>query len=220
MDDSTKTQSLPDRLLSTAIDVFGRRGLEGASTRAIAAAAGTTMSMITYHHGGKEGLYLAAAQSIADQIGERITPAFAAVARIEAADDGAAALAQIVALVDEFANVMVRPESAAWARFIVREQMEPTPAFDILYGGVMGRLIDHLSALVGRVTGGQMGPAEARLKTIAIMGQALVFRFARATVLRATGWADIDADETVAIRRVVRAHTTAILADARAGIET
>ena len=31
---------------------------------------------------------------------------------------------------------MVRPESAAWARFIVREQMEPTEAFDVLYGGV------------------------------------------------------------------------------------
>jgi AcrR family transcriptional regulator len=213
MSTSFPEQSVPERLLSAAIDAFGRQGLEGASTRAIAAAAGTTMSMITYHHGSKEGLYLAAAQSIADQIGEPITPAFAAAARIEAEDDAAAALAQLVELVDEFATVMVRPESAAWARFIVREQMEPTPAFDILYGGVMGRLIDHLSALIDRVSGGRLGPAEARLRTIAIVGQALVFRFARATVLRATGWTDIDADETAAIRRVVRAHTAAILAN-------
>jgi len=220
MRSSLSEQSLADRLLSTAIDVFGRQGLEGASTRAIAAAAGTTMSMITYHHGGKEGLYLAAARSIAEQIGERITPAFAAAARMGGADDAAAASAQIVALVDEFAHVMVRPESAAWARFIVREQMEPTPAFDILYGGVMGRLIDHFSALLDRVAGGRLGPAEARLRTIAIVGQALAFRFARATVLRATGWADIGAEEGDAVRRVVRTHTTAFLAALRAGGET
>jgi AcrR family transcriptional regulator len=213
MDHSSSTQSLPDRLLRAAIDEFGRRGVEGASTRAIAAAAGTTMSMITYHHGSKEGLYLAAARRIAGEIGERITPALAAA---EAGDgeDPPAALARLLALVDEFVGVMVCPESEAWARFIVREQMDPTPAFDILYGGVMGRLVEHMSALVGRASGGRIGAAEARLRTLAIVGQALVFRFARATVLRATGWTGIDEDEAAAIRRVVRAHTTAILANA------
>ena len=40
--------------------------------RAIATAAGTTMSSITYHYGGKQGLYLAAARHIADQMGERM----------------------------------------------------------------------------------------------------------------------------------------------------
>jgi AcrR family transcriptional regulator len=213
MDRSFSTQTLPDRLLRAAIDEFGRRGVEGASTRAIAAAAGTTMSMITYHHGSKEGLYLAAAKRIAGEIGERITPALAAAGAI-GGDDESAALARLLALVDEFVGVMVCPESEAWARFIVREQMDPTPAFDILYGGVMGRLVDHLSELVGRASGGRIGPAEARLRTLAIVGQALVFRFARATVLRATGWTGIEEDEAAAIRRVVRAHTTAILADA------
>src|SRR3954451_19636570 len=70
--------SIDDRLLDTAIDHFGRMGIEGASTRAIAAAAGTTMSSITYHYGGKQGLYLAAARHIADQMGERMAPALAA----------------------------------------------------------------------------------------------------------------------------------------------
>lgn len=212
MDQSSSTQTLPDRLLTAAIDEFGRRGVEGASTRAIAAAAGTTMSMITYHHGSKEGLYLAAAQRIASEIGERITPALAAAGASDG-DDAQAALAGLLALVNEFVGVMVCPESEAWARFIVREQMDPTPAFDILYGGVMGRLVDHLSALVGRASGGRISGSEARLRTLAIVGQALVFRFARATVLRATGWTGIEEEEAAAIRRVVRTHTTAILAD-------
>jgi hypothetical protein len=91
--------------------------------------------------------------------------------------------------------------------------MEPTEAFDVLYGGMMGRLVDHLSALIVRIMGGRCDAAEARLKTLAIVGQALVFRVARATLLRATGWADVDAAGGAAIRRVIRAHTRAIFSN-------
>jgi TetR/AcrR family transcriptional regulator, regulator of cefoperazone and chloramphenicol sensitivity len=205
-------QPIDDRLLDTAIDQFGRKGLEGASTRAIATAADTAMSSITYHYGGKQGLYLAAARHIADRMGERMASALAMPeARGGEAQGPDAALTELLAIIDRFVEVMVHPESAAWARFIVREQMEPTEAFDILYGGAMGRMVDRLAALIVRIVSGRCAAAEARLKVLAIVGQALVFRVARATLLRATGWADIDAAAAAAIRRVVRAHTAAIL---------
>jgi AcrR family transcriptional regulator len=204
--------SIDDRLLDTAIDHFGRQGLDGASTRAIAAAASTTMSSITYHYGSKQGLYLAAARHIAEEMGERMAPALAASETRSREGDGPdAALTALLAIIDRFAEMMVHPESAAWARFIVREQMEPTEAFDVLYGGAMGRLVDHLSALIVRIGAGRSDAAEARLKTIAIVGQALVFRVARATLLRATGWTDVDTGGAEAIRRIIRAHTRAIL---------
>src|SRR5258708_910049 len=146
---SSGVPSIDDRLLDTAIDQFGRNGLQGASTRAIATAAGTTMSSITYHYGGKQGLYLAAARHIADRIGERMAPALAApITRSRKGEGPEAAMTELLSIVDRFVEMMVHPESAAWARFIVREQMEPTEAFDILYGGVMGRLVDRLSALI------------------------------------------------------------------------
>ena len=49
---TTKAPSIDDRLLDTAIDHFGRKESMKRSTRAIASAAGTTMSSITYHYGG------------------------------------------------------------------------------------------------------------------------------------------------------------------------
>ena len=122
-----------------------------------------------------------------------------------------AALTALLTIIDRFIEMMVHPESAAWARFIVREQIEPTEAFDVLYRGVMGRLVDHLSALIVRIGGGRCDAAEARLKTLAIVGQALVFRVARATILSVTGWTDIDTGGAATIRRIVRAHTIAIL---------
>ena len=57
-----------DKLIHAAIERFGKRGFDGVGTREIAAAVDTPMSSITYHFGGKEGLYLAAAEHIFDHI--------------------------------------------------------------------------------------------------------------------------------------------------------
>jgi TetR/AcrR family transcriptional regulator, regulator of cefoperazone and chloramphenicol sensitivity len=200
------------RLLDTAIDHFGRLGVDGASTRAIAAAAGTPMSAITYHYGSKAGLYLAAAQHIADGMGERLAPALVGLGGEEGPEADSAA---ILAILDRFVGVMTSPESAAWARFIVREQAEPTEAFDVLYRGGMGKLVDRLAGLIVRLSGGRVGESEARLRVVAIVGQALVFRVGRAALLRATGWAEVDAAGAERIRRVVCDHTAAVLAGLR-----
>ncbi len=48
-----------------------------------------------------------------------------------------------------------------------------------------------------------------------IVGQALVFPVARATLLRATGWTEVDAGGALAIRSIIRAHTGAILTNTR-----
>ena len=72
-------------------------------------------------------------------------------------------------------------------------------------------LLSLTLALIVRIGGGRCDASEARLKTLSIVGQALVFRVARATLLRVTGWTDVDPDGAAAIRRIVRAHTIAIL---------
>ena len=127
-------------------------GIEGASTRAIAAAAGTTMSSITYHYGSKQGLYLAAGASYRRTDGRThgARPGRSRKRGAARARDPTPRCRRLLAIIDRFVEMMVHPESAAWARFIVREQMEPTEAFDVLYGGVMGRMVDHLSALIVR----------------------------------------------------------------------
>lgn len=45
------------RILAAATPLFARHGLNGVSVRKLASAAGVNLSMISYHFGGKEGLY-------------------------------------------------------------------------------------------------------------------------------------------------------------------
>ncbi|HXM85689.1 MAG TPA: TetR family transcriptional regulator, partial [Stellaceae bacterium] len=67
------------RLIETAIAAFGELGFEGASTRLLAERAGVNLPAIQYHFGGKEGLYRAAVDHIAQYIEEQMTPVGARV---------------------------------------------------------------------------------------------------------------------------------------------
>ena len=56
------------KLLEASIDVFGRLGFDGATTRAVADAAGVNLQAIPYYFGSKDGLFIATAEHIATRI--------------------------------------------------------------------------------------------------------------------------------------------------------
>ena len=168
------------------------------------------MSSITYHYGGKEGLYLAAARRIGEQISERFVTTMAQAPDPDSLD-ARAAVEQVIALGDAFLSMLLSPVSAPWARFIVREQMEPTEAFEVLWSQFMSRLSEHLVKLVLRAGNGRWKPAEARVRAVALVGQILVFRVSRAAALRMTGWHDIGSAQAAEIRRVLHAHIRLLL---------
>jgi AcrR family transcriptional regulator len=200
------------RLLDVAIDHFGRFGIDGASTRAIAKDADTPMSSITYHFGGKEGLYLAAASHIAERMGRLLAPAIAkAAATCQPGCTPEQAREALHSVYGHAAAVLVSAETAPLARFIVREQANPTEAFNRIYDGLMGPMLGRLAFLLGVASGGALDEKEARIRAFTLIGQVLVFRVARAAALRAGGWEDIGTPELQIIREVLAEHLDAIL---------
>jgi AcrR family transcriptional regulator len=197
------------RLLDIAIREFGIKGLEGASTRGIAAAAQTAMSSITYHYGGKEGLYLAAADRIAEHMAETMSEATAAEIAV-ATTDPAAARAGIHRILGQLADKMASDANCEWTLFVLREQMMPSAAFDRIYGGVMGQMVRTLSELVCAATGTQDGRA-AKIATITLTGQVLALRATRATCLRLLERDALDVDDITQIKARIDANIDAIL---------
>ncbi len=195
------------RLLDIAIESFGRHGLDGASTRQIAAAAGTAMSSITYHYGGKEGLYLAAADHISARMAESLSPAFEPAV---ADDDAAAAREAIHGILGALLDKMVDPGTEGWSLFIVREQMNPTAAFARLFDGPMGQMMRQLVRLTSIAT--RIGEGDtARIAMLTLFGQVLVVRSSRASLLRLLDAEVIDAPLAARLRARIRANTDAIL---------
>ena len=200
---------LQHRLLEIAIAEFAAKGLEGASTRGIATAAGTAMSSITYHYGGKEGLYLAAADYIAVQLCEEMAPVIDEI-DLSAEIGAVEARRRIHDILRQMIDTMAGDKSAAWSLFIMREQMAPTEAFDRIYGGLMGKMLETLCELVCIATRGKDRDT-ARIAVITLMGQVLVLRASRATVLKLMKRDTIDADAVATLSRRIAANTDAIL---------
>jgi AcrR family transcriptional regulator len=198
-------------LLDTAIDQFGRLGFEGASTRDIARASGTAMSSITYHFGGKQGLYLAAAEHIAASVralqGENVARAVAA-----GHESREAAMEALATILDGLAQMMLRPETESWSRFIIREQQFPTEAFDVLFAKAMQPILEAFIELIGRARP-DLARREAVAMAILLFGQAIVLRAGRAAVCRALQVEQIDDETALLLRTRLRANVLCILSE-------
>jgi hypothetical protein len=111
----------------------------------------------------------------------------------------------LVHLVEKVAD----SDKRAWALFIVREQMHPTEAFERLYAGVMGRILEKLATLVAIVTNSNV--LTAKIVAITLYGQALVPGASRASLLRLLGAETFDQPLIDAIKARVATNTEAIL---------
>jgi AcrR family transcriptional regulator len=189
------TAEARQRLIEAGIAQFGRKGLDGATTRDIAQAAGVNIAGIAYHFGGKEQLYLACAKHIAQTVLTGVTQ------RLGEADTEPSEpdikLKQILTGIAQF--MLATPEIADFSRFVLREQMDPSPAFDILYATFMEPMHKRLCVLWAGATGGGAEAERTKLKVFALISQIFFFRLARAGVLRRLGWTEIGHEEISAI---------------------
>jgi AcrR family transcriptional regulator len=198
------------RLIEAALDVFGRFGFEGATTRQIAREAGANLAAIVYHFGSKEALHIAVAEHIVGRISALLGPVLQRMADPVAVASPAAARQALTGVVGAWADILLgTAEAERWARFIVREQMQPTAAFEILFpfmGGAHALAVRLVAAATGRPE-----DDETRIRVFTLLGQVLVFRVAQTLVLRRMGWQAIGSDERRLIRTAVEANIDAIL---------
>jgi len=202
------------QLIDAALDVFGRLGYEGASTREIAKAANANLAAIVYHFGGKEALHIAVAEHVAGSILAKVGPALAMAAEPAATATPAAARVMLHRLVDTMIEVLLgSAEAERWARFIVREQLQPTAAFDVIYrfmGGAVATTVRVVATILGAPEDDSV-----RLRVISMLGQVLVFRVAQTLVLRRMAWSSIGDSERGAIKIIIHQNVDAILEGAK-----
>ncbi len=177
------------RIIRVALEAFGLRGYEGASTRAIAEKAGVNAPALQYYFGGKQGLYAACADHIAVVIGSRLA-ACLADARRELANDKATKdtiLLQLQRLLSELLDMLLGSDVKDWALFILREQAHPTPAFDSIYGKTIRPVIRTCAALIAKLADLPENDPWAAVAALGLYGQITSFRSGREAVLRVLG---------------------------------
>ncbi|MEJ8571117.1 CerR family C-terminal domain-containing protein [Microbaculum marinum] len=204
------------RLIGAALDAFGRYGFDGASTRRIASEAGVNLAAIPYHFGGKDGLHRAVAQHIVDEVKGRLGPLVDTIsAALQSGEvDAEKARVMLHAMVGQAAEVLLgHPEAQRWAPFILREQMDPSPTFDVIYDGFMGRAHILVTGLLARATGRSEEDPETIARAFALLGQLVIFRMGRAIIERRLGWTGYGPTEIETVKSILQDTVTAIMAE-------
>lgn len=193
-----------DRLLEAGLEIFGESGFAAASTRALAERSRVNLAAIPYHFGGKEGLYRAVVTAIAARVQGELAPLLDEVSALPVAAPPAQAAELLERLLGTLVGFVVgAPEAARFSRIVLREQLAPSPAYDIVFAGIMQPLLEALAALLAGAAGLAAADRRCRLQAMALLGQVLVFRFGRETVVRGIGLEGYSAAETAEIRAIV-----------------
>ena len=121
------------------------------------------------------------------------------------------ALSLLEKLLETIITFMVgSPQAPRVARIILREQLYPSPAYDIIFKRYMEPVIGSFAILVMHAAG-EPSICIAKLRAMAIMGQVIAFRVGRETMVRALSLEGYSAEETAEIRQVILAHTRALV---------
>lgn len=205
-------------LLAAALDEFSHRGLEDATTREIARKSGQNIASISYHFGSKEGLYAAVADAIVARMLGFLGPLLDRMEILgrDPTASPAACIAGLEMLLRGLCQAMTREETRTFSRIIIREQIDPTAAFDTLYAQGIGRMHRTITTLAARVVGDDPQSTEAAIRAHALIGSVLGFRVAQETILRRAGWKSIGPKEGAAIGDTIALHTEVLLRGLRA----
>lgn len=202
------------RLIAAAAELFGLYGFASVTTRQLVEKAGVNQVAIPYHFGGKEGLYNAVAETIVERFSDQVGPVLGELKIvIDAGQLSKEVAGRLLREVFHRASALIiaSPEAEHWARFVVREQMDPSPAFDILYRGMFERLFGTVVRLLAKILDLDAADEQLQIRAFSLVGQFLVFRVGRSAVLRTLGWDDVGPDQLSAIQAAIDIHLDAIL---------
>ena len=188
---SARGDGTRQQLIDAALRLFSAHGYDAVTMRALAREAAVNLAAANYHFGGKQGLYRAVLEDIAERMSARLTPTAGTVgAKLRDAGDDRRALASALStllrtIIEAFVGETVERPTAV---LVVREYARPSPGFDAIYNGVALPLHHALCAIVGAARERPATDAEIVLQAHALLGQCLGFAVARPVVCRRMGW--------------------------------
>ncbi|GAB6125454.1 CerR family C-terminal domain-containing protein [Humidesulfovibrio idahonensis] len=170
-----KGQITRDRMLAEALRLFAVKGFEAVGTRELAAAAGTNIAAITFHFGGKEGLYGEVVRRVAGDLARQYRAVFDAVT-----DEGDAAaeepLARTQRVMAKLVGALLSSRRSQWMSLLLqREFITPTPAFDALYDEAIKPCLEEFSRLVELSGGFAVGSFDSRVLAYTLFTMASAF---------------------------------------------
>jgi AcrR family transcriptional regulator len=201
-----------ERLLRTAILAFGQRDYDGVGTREIVQAAGVNIAAISYHFGGKQGLYLATVEYLAEQLYQQLSDHQIQVAQAIEAQDKPACADQLCDFLGTFLELLLSSDLGESAPGIIfREMHQPSDAYEILYQKLLQPIHTTLTRLVSCYRGEKQQSQSAIFLAHALLGQTVIFRISRTTLLKRLGKSTYSCSDIVRLKQQLSSYYRCLL---------
>src|SRR5262245_31841951 len=163
------------KLLEAAGEVFAEKGYHAATFRNIAEKAGVHFSLLNYHFGDKDQLYLETVRDAYQTTAERVpTPVWGPDTPPQQ---------KLRDFIQTFLRRIVEGHEPSWpCKLIMRELHQPTEACRHFAEGFARPNCDKLQGILAELLPPDTPPVRYNLIAFSVIGQCLFYRFARPVV--------------------------------------
>lgn len=205
-------------LIDAAIKVFARDGFHAASTRELSYTANVNLALINYYFKGKQGLYLAAFEEITTQLKSEISPVEDKIrlcldkydwSTLDKDGRKEILLPLLLEMANTFLKLLTSDKTKEWAQLIMREQQEPTAAFEYVFSTFIRPMLTQIIRLIKVLR--NTDEEEAAMITFSVFGLLAVWRVVRTGILRRMNWTTIGEEELQKILPVVHRNIIAVV---------
>lgn len=203
-DNDTRTM-----LIESGIKLFGEYGINGTSTRMLAKDSGANVALISYYFSSKEGLYEACLDYIALRIQDYIKDSYAEVGVILQKGNPTKEEAKqaINSLIETMITMFLeREEPRKWTVLIVREQANPTHAFDIIYDAVIKRVQQDFTRMMAIYINANPKSDQSKIRAHILISQIIGFITDRQCFLKHMECEDLSPKQIKLIRATILEH--------------
>jgi AcrR family transcriptional regulator len=173
-----------DRLLAAAQEAFAEHGFEGATVRAICAAAGANIAAVNYYYGDKETLYVEAVKAAHICAGRMDT--------VPAPPPGTPPVEKLRQFIREMVSRMHAPASTSAMKLMMREMADPGRAAHVVVTEFIQPVAFALRDILRELLPTLSEP-ERLMVGFSVMGQCLFYRQNRPVAELIFGKAEVDA---------------------------
>ena len=203
------------RIVEAALNLFGERGYDGASTREIAERAGVNAPALNYYFNNKEGVYRACTEYMVERTWDYLAPTIeAAQALLGTRPDSEQLIESFCSVQSKIAEFMLLSNRTShWRKFYAREQagLGPSAGEEQVDQRIGQRIIGVTSGIISRLMGPGASADECTLRAMTLTGQLLPFHLTRASVFKSLGWDVMTPERYALLMGIVREQTETLL---------
>lgn len=179
------------RLLKYGAAEFAVKGFDGASTRNIVGKAKMNISAISYHFGGKKGLYEAILTEIVNNVDEVMQPLLERYEQVLQKNDSKIAQDLLCDFMKAFLRIISENLiDGNKCMIYLHEYANPSPSFKVVDESLNAKYFKIYINLLLIINKGKMSEREAMLLTFMLFSQIFVIFTRQKNILKLMEWKD------------------------------